>query len=140
MDNNSNTQTQLNALRTLQQSYDALATASSNGATSVEVENAKQAILDAIGAIDIDTSDLAKQGSDSAVTLTEVSEKIGVPASGQPSDLFAAIAAGGSVGDDAHNLAQFFGLPQALPEYTYATDQEVIDIVDDVYNAYFPNN
>ena len=37
-------------------------------------------------------------------------------------------------------LAQFFGLPQALPEYTYATDQEVIDIVDDVYNAYFPNN
>lgn len=50
MDNNSNTQTQLNALRTLQQSYDALATTSSNGATSVEVENAKQAILDAIGA------------------------------------------------------------------------------------------
>ena len=37
-------------------------------------------------------------------------------------------------------LAQFFGLPQALPEFTYATDQEVIDIVDDVYNAYFPNN
>ena len=37
-------------------------------------------------------------------------------------------------------IAQFFGLPQALPEYTYATDQEVIDIVDDVYNAYFPNN
>ena len=37
-------------------------------------------------------------------------------------------------------LARFFGLPQALPEYTYATDQEVIDIVDDVYNAYFPNN
>ena len=36
-------------------------------------------------------------------------------------------------------LARFFGLPQALPEYTYATDQEVIDIVDDVYNAYFPN-
>lgn len=39
----------------------------------------------------------------------------------------------------AQNLAAFFGLPQALPEYTYATDQEVIDIVDDVYNAYFPN-
>ena len=36
-------------------------------------------------------------------------------------------------------LAQFFGLPQALPQFTYATDQEVIDIVDDVYNAYFPN-
>ena len=46
----------------------------------------------------------------------------------------------GSSGDDAHNLAQFFGLPQALPQFTYATDQEVIDIVDDVYNAYFPNN
>ena len=37
-------------------------------------------------------------------------------------------------------LAEFFGLPQALPQFTYATDQEVIDIVDDVYNAYFPNN
>ena len=36
-------------------------------------------------------------------------------------------------------IARFFGLPQALPEYTYATDQEVIDIVDDVYNDYFPN-
>lgn len=35
-------------------------------------------------------------------------------------------------------VAQFFGLPQALPQFTYATDQEVIDIVDDVYNAYFP--
>lgn len=37
-------------------------------------------------------------------------------------------------------LAQFFGLRQAMPQFTYATDQEVIDIVDDVYNAYFPNN
>lgn len=36
-------------------------------------------------------------------------------------------------------LAEFFGLPQAMPQFTYATDQEVIDIVDDVYNAYFPN-
>ena len=42
--------------------------------------------------------------------------------------------------ESADQVAQFFGLPQALPEYTYATDQEVIDIVDDVYNAYFPNN
>lgn len=37
-------------------------------------------------------------------------------------------------------VAQLFGLPGALPQFTYATDQEVIDIVDDVYNAYFPNN
>ena len=37
-------------------------------------------------------------------------------------------------------VAQFFGLPQAIPQFTYATDQEVIDIVDDVYNDYFPNN
>ena len=36
-------------------------------------------------------------------------------------------------------LARFFGLPQALPQFTYATNQDVIDIVDDVYNAYFPN-
>lgn len=46
----------------------------------------------------------------------------------------------GSSGDDAHNLAEFFGLPEALPQFTYATDQEVIDIVDDVYNDYFPND
>lgn len=77
MDNNSNTQTQLNALRTLQQSYDALATASSNGATSVEVENAKQAILDAIGAIDIDTSDLAKQGTNANASISEIQTLIG---------------------------------------------------------------
>ena len=41
--------------------------------------------------------------------------------------------------ESADQVAKFFGLPQALPEYTYATDQEVIDIVDDVYNDYFPN-
>ena len=43
------------------------------------------------------------------------------------------------LGDRINLLLQFFGLPQALPQYTYATDQEIIDIVDDVYNAYFPN-
>ena len=42
--------------------------------------------------------------------------------------------------ESADQLAQFFGLPEALPQYTYATDQEVIDIVDDVYNDYFPND
>lgn len=42
--------------------------------------------------------------------------------------------------ESADQVAQFFGLPQALPQFTYATDQEVIDIVDDVYNAYFPND
>lgn len=42
--------------------------------------------------------------------------------------------------ESADQVAQFFGLPEALPQFTYATDQEVIDIVDDVYNAYFPNN
>lgn len=42
--------------------------------------------------------------------------------------------------ESADQVAQFFGLPGALPQFTYATDQEVIDIVDDVYNAYFPND
>lgn len=42
--------------------------------------------------------------------------------------------------ESADQVAEFFGLPQALPQFTYATYQEVIDIVDDVYNAYFPNN
>lgn len=53
-----------------------------------------------------------------------------------PDDLIDAIKA--NSGDPA--LRQFFGLPQSLPEYTYATNQEVIDIVDDVYNDYFPND
>ncbi len=40
--------------------------------------------------------------------------------------------------ESADQVAQFLGLPQALPQYTYATDQEVIDIVDEVYHDYFP--
>lgn len=49
MDNNhTQTQTQLGALRTLQQSYDALADAIASAATSAEVEEAKGEILDAI--------------------------------------------------------------------------------------------
>lgn len=111
-----------------------------NVAKEVNATANKNEILTKIENTKPDLSTVAKQGSDSAVTLTEVSEKIGVPASGQPSDLFAAIAAGGDVSDDVHNLAQFFGLPESLPQFTYATNQEVIDIVDDVYNAYFPNN
>ena len=42
-----------------------------------------------------------------------------------------------SGGDDAHNLAQFFGLPEALPEIEVATEQEVKDINDDVMGALY---
>lgn len=38
-----------------------------------------------------------------------------------------------SGGDDAHNLAQFFGLPEALPEgYQAMTEQEVTDTLEDI--------
>lgn len=109
MADNTQVQTQLTALRTLQQSYDALATASASGATAAALESAKQAILNAIAAIDM--SDLAKE-----VTLQAVGDKLGTPATGQPSTLFAAIAAGGGSA----------AVPQiSVPDTGSATTQEL---------------
>ena len=45
-------------------------------------------------------SNLAKQGSNANANISDIQEKIGTPASGQPSDLFAAIAAGGGGGGE----------------------------------------
>ena len=73
MADNTQVQTQLTALRTLQQSYDALATASASGATADALENAKQAILDAIAAIDM--SDLAKEATLNSVGLDAAAAK-----------------------------------------------------------------
>ena len=73
MADNTQVQTQLTALRTLQQSYDALATASESGATAAALENAKQAILDAIAAIDM--SDLAKEVTLNSVGLDAAAAK-----------------------------------------------------------------
>lgn len=42
-----------------------------------------------------------------------------------------------SGGDDAHNLAQFFGLPQALPEYHAMTEAEVLEIADEEWQAMY---
>lgn len=50
-----------------------------------------QDIRDDISHINIDTTTLAKQGTNPDATLTEVQAKIGSPASGQGADLFAAM-------------------------------------------------
>ena len=57
----------------------------------------------------------AKQGSNPNASLTSIDEKI----------------------DDIRPLAQFFGLPEALPEIEVATEQEVKDINDDVMGALY---
>ena len=124
-------------------------------ATQAQLETATAAIINAL------PTDYAKQGVNVTATNTAIlettdtiDEKIGAaPAGSDKSTIFAYLTtiyeylAGQTpeeipegLGDRINLLLQFFGLPQALPEYTYATDQEVIDIVDDVYNAYFPNN
>jgi hypothetical protein len=84
-------------------------------------------IREDISHIDIDTSNLAKQGSNAGATLTatqaaavqaasdaagaktaaqDAKTLIGQPASGQPSDLFAAIAAGGGGGGGSAAVPQ----------------------------------
>ena len=75
--------------------------------------------------------------SNGTMTLT-LAESVAAIVAGDK--LFIKLYTDDAAGGYDEMVAQFFGLPQALPEYTYATDQEVIDIVDDVYNAYFPNN
>ena len=84
------------------------------------------AILEAIANIHVDIPDnIATQGDNPAATNSAILEALSHINPQDPNSLA---------------VAEFFGLPQALPEYTYATDQEVIDIVDDVYNDYFPND
>ena len=79
----------------------------------------------------IDFSTLAKQGTNADATLTAVLEAL---QGGDDPDIPEGVSERLAI------IMQFFGLPSALPQFTYATDQEVIDIVDDVYNDYFPNN
>lgn len=44
---------------------------------------------------------------------------------------------GGGACEYCEELAEFFGLPQALPEFTYATEQEVKTINDEVWDAFY---
>lgn len=99
MADNTQVQTQLTALRTLQQSYDALADASASGATATALESAKQAILTAIDAIDDQIGDveealeyieggglptitaIAKQGTNTSATLTTTQDYASAAAS-----------------------------------------------------------
>ena len=67
--------------------------------------------------------------------VDSIDEKIGTPASGQATDLFAAIAECGGSGDDAHNLASFFNITEAT-EYEALTPAEAIAIARDCqYNV-----
>lgn len=153
MADNTQTQQQINALRTLQESYDALADAQSAQATATALEAAKQAILTAIGGIDIDTSDLAKQGANPNTSLTVVDNKIGTaPVGSDKATLFAWLTtiyeylAGQtpeeipeSLGDRINFLLQFFGLPQALPEYQSMTVAEVTDYLEEIMQNIDPD-
>ena len=97
-----------------------------------KLDEVKSDVADVKVAVEnIDFSTLAKQGTNADATLTAVLEAL---QGGDDPDIPEGVSERLAI------IMQFFGLPQALPEYTYATDQEVIDIVDDVYNAYFPNN
>lgn len=102
----------------------------------------------------IPTVNQIQNGLSTLTSVSNISDKIGTaPVGSDKATLFAWITSlynyvvgqttediPEGLGDRINLLLQFFGLTQALPQFTYATDQEVIDIVDDVYNAYFPNN
>jgi hypothetical protein len=71
--------------------------------------------------------------------LDAIDGKIGTPAEGQPTTLFGAIAAGGSGGgEDAHNLAQFFGVT-LLEGYEFMTDTEVCGELEDIMQLVDPD-
>lgn len=86
MAENTQTQLQINNLRTLQESYDALVEAQSAQATAAALEAAKQDILTAVDNIDID--------------LTPITDSIGTPSQGQSPTLF------GAIGDVVQQVVQ----------------------------------
>ncbi len=111
-------------------------------ATAQQLTDATASILTAISHIDIDTTTLAKEQTLTNAlqsVLTALNPKATTNDVTTAKDAILEALSHISPEDPySQALAQFFGLPQAMPEYTYATDQEVIDIVDDVYNDYFP--
>ena len=71
--------------------YDELAEQLTGVAQEQTLTDGVTAIREDISHIDIDTSTLAKQGTNPNATLSEVQEKIGTPSSGQAASLFGAI-------------------------------------------------
>ena len=94
------------------------------------VNNKLDTISDKIDNIDIDTTDLAKQGTNANATLTAVLEALtggDDPSPDIPEGL----------GDRINLLLQFFGLPEALPEYEAMTETEVKAMSDEVFAALY---
>lgn len=71
--------------------YDARAEALDDVAKQSTLTSGVQTLSDKIDNIDIDTSTLAKQGTNPDANISDIQAKIGTPASGQPATLFGAI-------------------------------------------------
>lgn len=67
--------------------------------------------------------------------LDSIDEKIGTPATGQATDLFAAIAEGGG---GIEKLEQFFGVT-LVEGYEFMTDTEVCEDLEDIMQLVDPN-
>ena len=110
-------------------------------ATTAQLNTVAQDILTAISHIDIDTTTLAKEqtltnGIQSILTaLNPKATTADVTAAKQA--ILDALSHISPEDPYSRALAQFFGLPQALPEIELATEQEVKDINDDVMGALY---
>ena len=110
-------------------------------ATTAQLNTVAQNILTAISHIDIDTTTLAKEqtltnGIQSILTaLNPKATTADVTAAKQA--ILDALSHISPEDPYSRALAQFFGLPQALPEIELATEQEVKDINDDVMGALY---
>ena len=110
-------------------------------ATTEQLNTVAQNILTAISHIDIDTTTLAKEqtltnGIQSILTaLNPKATTADVTAAKQA--ILDALSHISPEDPYSQALAQFFGLPEALPEIELATEQEVKDINDDVMGALY---
>ena len=110
-------------------------------ATKTQLNTVAQDILTAISHIDIDTTTLAKEqtltnGIQSILTaLNPKATTADVTAAKQA--ILDALSHIAPEDPNSKALAEFFGLPEALPEIEVATEQEVKDINDDVMGALY---
>ena len=110
-------------------------------ATTAQLNTVAQDILTAISHIDIDTTTLAKEqtltnGIQSILTaLNPKATTADVTAAKQA--ILDALSHISPEDPYSKAVAEFFGLPEALPEIEVATEQEVKDINDDVMGALY---
>lgn len=87
--------------------------------TKTELSTAKQEVIDALKDIDIDTTDLAKQGTNAEATLTAIYEAL--KGSEEPSqDIPEGVA------ERLALILEFFGI-KTLDGYEFMTEQEIYD-------------